>query len=370
MLVYILVFLILLFLKKKYINKLGVFILLLLAIFRYDIGWDYRSYYYLASRYEFLEIPFFPQNIMTYIEKFDWKVWQYYRLEFLNKVIYKVNWFFKFPPQFVIIVYSLITLWFIKKGIDVNIKEKDRKNNIYIFFYTLPLFYLGFLSLLRQGVAVSLVFYSYTFIKQRKLFKFILTVIIASLFHKTALLILPIYFFYNIKINRSLYVAMFIIGLFFDNIFIKLVTKYNIPLISKYRAYVIEVIGEGGTKLFYIILLIGAVILFLTFIDKKFYKKNSFLISMTLIGVFIYCSLISLGHLGPRMSTYFLIYILYLIPEIERSFKKVGINKWLISIFMLVVLILQLYTDSKNSVRSQFVPYKTIFSEKTEFKVD
>lgn len=368
MLIYILIFLILLFLRSKYIDRISFIILLLFSTLRHDIGWDYRWYYYLASRYEFLEIPFFPQNIMSYIEKFDWEVWQYYRVEFLNKVIYKVNWFFKFPPQFVIIVYSLITLWFIKKGIDVNIKEKNRKNNIYIFFYTLPLFYLGFLSLLRQGVAVSLVFYSYTFIKQRKLFKFILTIIIASLFHKTALLILPIYFFYNIKINRSLYVAMFIIGLFFDNIFIKLVTKYNIPLISKYRAYVIEVIGEGGTKLFYVILLIGAVILFLTFIDKKFYKRNNFLIFLTLSGVFIYCSLISLGHLGPRISTYFLIYIIYLIPKLEESLKKIGVSRYLISAFMLVVLVLQLYVDSRNPIRSQFTPYKTIFSEKINFK--
>ena len=361
MLAYILIFLLLLFISKRYIDSLGIIILLIFAIIRYDIGWDYRWYYYLATRYEFVEIPFFPQNIMEYIENFDWEVWQYYRIEFLNKIIYKVNWFFKFPPQTIIIIYSLITLYFINKGIKRNLTKKDRSKNVYIIFYTFPLFYLSFLSLMRQGVAISLIFYSYTYIKDRKLIKFIFIIVLASLFHKTALMILPIYFFYNIKVNPKLYIVILGIGVFFDKIFIKLVIKYNIPLISKYQIYVINSIGEGGTKLFYVIFLIGLTVLFLLYLDKKFYQKNTFLIIMTLSGVFIYCSLISLGHLGPRMSIYFFIYILYLIPEIEKSLEKIGISKYLISIFMLVILILQLYVDSKNPIRSQFVPYKTIF---------
>lgn len=370
MLAYILIFLLLLFIPKKYIGNLGIIVLLVFAIIRYDVGWDYRWYYHLATRYEFGIIPFFPQNIMNYIGRFDWEVWQYYRIEFLNKVVYKVIWFFKFPPQIVIGIYSLITLYFLKKGIERNLKKKERSKNIYIVFYALPLFYLNFLSLLRQGVAISLVFYSYVYIKDRKLIKFIFMILLASLFHKTALIIIPIYFFYNIEPNRKLYIFMLGVGVFFDKIFTELVIEYNIPLISKYRIYIINSIGEGGTKLSYIIFFIGLIILLLLYLDKKFYQKNTFLIIMTLSGVFIYCSLISSGHLGPRMSIYFFIYILYLIPEIEKSLEKIGISKYLISIFMLVILILQLYVDTKNQIRSQFVPYKTIFSEKVEIRED
>lgn len=363
MLVYILIFLYFLIIKSKKTNKY-FFILLILMALRYDVGWDYLTYYRLAARKEFVEIPLFleKKELFKYMELFNMEdVWGYYRFEFLNRVIYKISWFFKWTPQIVIIIYGLITLVFIKKGIDRNIKEKDLSKNIYIVFYSLPLFYFNFLSLLRQGVVVGLIFYSYTFIRKRQLLKFILIIVIASLFHSTALVMLPIYLLYNIKITKKIYLVMFVVGIFFDKIFTRIVIKYNIPVISKYKTYVINTIGEGGAKLFYIILMIGVIILFLLFIDKKFYKKNNFLILMTLSGVFIYCSLISLGHLGPRMSMYFLIYILYLVPEIEKSFKRIGINRYIITIFMLVVLILNLYVDSNNSIKSQFIPYKAIF---------
>lgn len=361
MLIYIFIFLVLLFIKKKYHSSLSFSILILFTILRYDVGWDYRWYYHLAKRHEFLEIPFFPKNILNYINKFDWEVWEYYRLELLNKIIYKTNWFFKLSPQFVIVLYGVITLIFIKKGIEKNIKKRYRSKNIYLTFYALPLFYLNTLNYMRQGVAVSLIFYSYTFIKRKKLFKFILLVVIATLFHKTAIITLIIYFLSDIKISRKIYLIILIIGLFFDEIFKTVTLRYNIPLIVDYRGYIKNSFGAGGRKLFYVILLIGLVILILSFIDKKFYQKNNFLISIVLIGVFIYCSLISLGHLGPRMSMYFLIFILYLVPEIERSLLKFKIKKYIFSIFLLIILILQLYSDKNNIVRSQYVPYKIIF---------
>lgn len=368
MLVYMLIFGYFLLLKKVK-NNLWYFIpLLLITILRYDIGWDYRWYYRLAEGYKLYSLPLFinKEKIFHYVNQFDIRVFQYYTIELFNRILYKISWYFEMKPQFIILVYGILMLSFIKKGLDKEQQVYVNKNS-WLLFFACPLFYLNFLSIMRQGVAVSLFFYSYTYIKQRKFIKYISLIVLASFFHKTVLIMLPVYFFYNIKINKKLYLMMLIIGIFFDKIFLKVVLEYNIPIISRYKTYVINSIGEGGTKLFYVILLIGIVILFLIFIDKKFYKKNIFFIFMTLSGVFIYCSLISLGHLGPRMSIYFFIYILYLIPEIEKSLKKMGISKYLISIFILVVLILQLYSDKNNIIRSQFVPYKTIFSEKVNF---
>ena len=44
---------------------------------------------------------------------------------------------------------------------------------------------------LRQAIAFSIVFISYDYIREQKLFKFLVTVILAALFHKSAIFLFP-----------------------------------------------------------------------------------------------------------------------------------------------------------------------------------
>lgn len=64
---------------------------------------------------------------------------------------------------------------------------------------------IGFFSFsltgLRQTIAMSILLFSYPFIKDRKPIKFIITVIIASLFHATALIFLIIYPISKVKLG-------------------------------------------------------------------------------------------------------------------------------------------------------------------------
>ena len=65
----------------------------------------------------------------------------------------------------------------------------------------LSLFYSFTFTGIRQTVALAIVFLSLRFISEKKLIPFILSVLVASLFHSTAIIMLPAYFIAKLKIH-------------------------------------------------------------------------------------------------------------------------------------------------------------------------
>ena len=58
-----------------------------------------------------------------------------------------------------------------------------------------------------------IVFISYDYIRQRKLLKFLIAVVLAGLFHKSALIFLPAYFLYKIKISKIKLIRFIIVDI-------------------------------------------------------------------------------------------------------------------------------------------------------------
>lgn len=327
--------------NKNLICSMCIFIVM---AFRYNVGWDYRWYFELAKEYSLMKESIFSNlNDLVY---FDENLFQYLRLEIANKIIYKITWIAKWP-QLLFIIYSFILVWFIKKGL-----ENNNQNSKYpwIFFISFPLFFFSFLSLMRQSVAVGIIFYSYKYIKKRMLIKFIIVVFFAASFHKTALFMLPIYFLYNLSVPYSL-IVMIMGSSFFSIKFLKIILK--IPLFINYRHYVENSVGKGGTIVYFLIVLLSIFIL----VFYKKLKNDTYIMNIVLIGGYIYISLIDLGHLGPRMSQYFIIFILYLIDDFFLVFKNKKIIKMVYSLICLTFLMLILYGDFIQE-RRQFIPYK------------
>lgn len=78
-------------------------------------------------------------------------------------------------------------------------KSLDPSLSILIFF--LNFFYFHQFNVIRQLLASAIVLQGFKFIYERKFFKYLLIIFIAAFIHKMALLLLPIYFIYNIKID-------------------------------------------------------------------------------------------------------------------------------------------------------------------------
>lgn len=334
--------------NKKNINNLCFIIIFLFMGFRYDVGWDFRWYYALAQKTYLNKYSIF----MTLKDLGGWNPdkFQYLRLEFFNKIIYKIAWSLK-SPQAVILIFSFLLLYFIKKGLD-----NEKKFSVYpwILFLSIPIFFFNFMSLMRQAVAIGIIFYSYRYIKRRDLKKYLFTIILASLFHSTALFIIPQYCLYNLKLSKMKLVLIFISSFFAKPLLI-IVLKLN--AFAKYRNYITNSIGEGGKIIYFLTIAIG--ILILLFYDILIRRKsNKYFINMIILGCFIYISLISLGHLGPRISMYYIIYILYIAKDFIYLFQNKELTKGLFLILNGALILFTLYGDLINPYRSQYIPYR------------
>lgn len=358
---YLFLFLFPFFLKKKYSNLVCFLLLLVFMSVRYNVGWDFRWYYPLGTKFQFLNYSIFldkNEALGLMINDFDKYMWNYARLEFLNKVLYHITWYLK-QPQIIIVLYSFLSLIFIKLGFD-NIKEKKNIKYAWLFFYCFPLFFFKYVNIMRQSVAISIVFYSYKFLVKKSLKNFLICILIATLFHSSAKYMVVLYLLNYIKFKRIHFFVIYFISFFSKTLLISLIDK--ISLFNKYMLYIRGQHKGGGEKIYYIILLLGLIIILL---EKKLILrsyKNKIAIYIVFIGCCIYMALNGAGHIGMRSSVYFLIFILYLIPSILNITRYKNNLLKLTFVFMLFVLLnINLILDQKNLGRTEFVPYRIFF---------
>lgn len=168
--------------------------IILFASLRWQVGYDWGTYY---SYY--LDVS---QGDFYWFEGFNWG----YSL---------LNYFFGIFNSYSLFLFAtaLIMLFFIYKFINYFSNNVLLSLFLYAAVYYLP---LG-LGQVRQGIAVSLLAYACIFIHKKIPFIFAVLVLFASSFHLSALVFLPLYFFYHrMQFNRLLIiivsVLMIVIG--------------------------------------------------------------------------------------------------------------------------------------------------------------
>ena len=123
---------------------------------------------------------------------------------------------------------------------------KNLKINLVIYSIFLISFYMGpSMNIMRQLVATSFFLIAITKILEHKLWQYIVWIIVASLFHTSAIILLPIYFLYvdieNKKYKNFFFTLMICLLPVIFFLFFKVVI--NIPIFSKYKS----IYGENLT---------------------------------------------------------------------------------------------------------------------------
>ncbi|GAL65299.1 EpsG family protein [Jejuia pallidilutea] len=277
MLVYIFLFLIVFCLlqigthklfKSFNLYKLVYIIIFLFSAFRFDVGYDFPLYYKLVTKqHKFIDA-------------------QLDRLEPLSKALIELSYDTGFFQLFFILT-SFIIVFFTYKTIKKNSTDRIISTLIFLSF---PIFFFNSLSIVRQYVAVSLMFFSYTYIKSRKLIPFLVITFFAFLFHKSAIVAIPLYWIYNLRFKNIHFFILFVASFFSAKLLYLLVAA----LLPDYIIYLDKNVGVGGDKILLVFQLIGFFMLF--FIDRK--KNNSdyrFYTNTFFIGLFIWSSLAPTG---------------------------------------------------------------------------
>lgn len=322
--------------EKKAVNRQSFWMpLLTLSLFsgvrNYSVGTDSPGY---------TKVFRYPEPIKLDINSFSFKSEPGYDLYQSILLLLTNNYFWLFFFSGLIITFSYL-----------NFIKKYSVNYLFSIFLFITLGqYTLFFNVLRQGIAISIVLIAAHYLIKKRPFKFLIYIILSSLFHVSALVLLPLYYLVYLKINViTKMVLAFFTSLIASNVVIIYLAEDN----AKYAGYTQKYEQASGTTtiLFYVSLLI------ILYVISKIYKiKDEIFIRLFAfyaIGIALVFPLYMLGThpSGPlRLLYYFSWTLIILIPI---SLKK--INNSLI--YIITIAICLIYFILSTSSFANLTPY-------------
>lgn len=319
--------------------------LILVSTLRYGIGFDYFSY----------------KDIFENISKTSLnELKNYYSIEilylYLNKIISLLGGNYT--------TFILIINIFIISSVMLFIYKYSKNFYISIFVFITFQFFSHSMNLLRQTIAVVIFLFSYQFILKKKFISYAIIIFLGFFFHKSIILIFPMYFLLNIKFSFKYFILIsflaFILYIFSDYIFFYIFKN----ILKMYSNYSNEIYWNANSfkyiifpTIYFIIVLIfkNKILKYNVLINTAFY---TFLINLFITKHFIF----------ERFSIYTFIFSIILIPEILESNKNIKINIlgknidfYYILMFIILIVGLSYLAFASFENFHNVYPYKSIF---------
>lgn len=250
------------------------------------------------------------------------------------------NYFWLFFITALIVVYCYLTI----------IKRYSVNYWFSVFLFVTLGYYTFFFNGLRQGIAMAIFTIALPFLLEKKILLYLIMCFIASLFHISALFMIPFYFIVNLRI-KTFYkiIATFLGSLLTSRFAVSYVAETN----DRYEGYTQVSESAGGYLIlsFQVILVVFvySIIHIYKIKDKQFLKLFTFYAS----GVLFVVPLAFLGTnpSGPqRLLNYFTWTLVLILPFI---FKRLN-NAYA---YIAAVVLFLIYFVLTTSRFSNFTPY-------------
>lgn len=247
-----------------------------------------------------------------------------------------------------IAVVSIVPIYYI-------IKELSYNTTLSIFIYFTLGIYLLFFNAGRQGIAVSIASVGIIYILERKLLWFLVCIFIASLFHRTALIMIPFYFILVLPYSTRNLILFTIIG-FFSFYFLSTILGFLSPEVESRYAIYEDRGATGGFLLatFFILVSILLIVLRPQVSEEKLYVFDVYL-NLTVFTSIVYLVVILTGSDVNfiRLTNYFAIGFVLIWPIV---FEDVKLFK-LPSTRFLVIAVHLAYLTIYLGKMSNLIPY-------------
>lgn len=228
-------------------------------------------------------------------------------------------------------IYFIIISLFMVLSITIFIKRYSKSQFLsYWLYITLGLLALS-MSALRQMIALSVILFSFNYLIEEKKVKYVVTVFIASLFHFSAIIMLPIYFLRKIKLTpnkRLLLLFSTVIGTYLAKKIVLWIV-FSIDIFAKYLPYNM---GAESVRTNPLVILVALAIPLICSIIYKNNREDTHNSSreLNLFNIFYLMSCINLGimivstdiSIVSRVSYYFLVCNIILIPNAIMSMRN------------------------------------------------
>lgn len=277
--------------------------------------------------------------------------------------------------QGVFFLTHFLIITFIYKGLKEYGNSISTAYGMLVFYF---MFYGSSLNAMRQWLAIAIIFWGTHFLYRQQNWKFFITIVIAILFHNSAIIGVVIYIIYKymnqakkkrkILINGSqlstdtqkilMVVVIGIICLLCINIIGSILASISGVFARYVRIYLsgdVSIMSMQIVRRIPIILLV-----FINWTRLKARPSNSlFLTSMLIVDTLI-SQLGGITAQSSRMGYFFSIYEAILIPEVIIANK--GNKKILYFLLIVLFLFVGFYYDNVLMGRSEIIPYMFYFN--------
>ena len=302
--------------------------------FRYWVGTDYGSYYrgyYLYSRLSWKELIGIDDPAL--------------------RIIAKLSTYIVDSPitMFTIAAFIFCTLF--------TLSIYEYSDN---FLFAMILFiccgtFLEAFNGVRQATAVSIIFFGLRYIKKKKFFKYLLTVLIATLFHSTAILMLVLYVVFNMKTSVINVVILVIVSILLTYSYewiyslVENITDKDVNL--DYEYYVTQV------NVFRVAVACAPCV-FLVLLSRKARLENSMLCNMIIINAALMCITSSSAFLA-RIAMYSTAFIPIAITNLKNKIKFDKGTKFSVEVIILILYFVFFIISILNT--ANLYPYRAFF---------
>ncbi|MBY0145885.1 EpsG family protein [Neobacillus niacini] len=221
-------------------------------------------------------------------------------------------------PQILIFTTALIT----NVLIIIGLYKYSRLFELSIYIYVTGGLFLVTMNGIRQCLATAILFVATKYLIEGNWFKYILVVIFASLFHQSALILIPISFLVRFRAwsKATLVLLLFsaVIVLGFDQFSSVLFSAIEDSQYSVYSNF-----NEGGANIIRVIVF-GAPLVIAFFGREKLrqiYPESDVIVNMAIIGL-SFMIISTANWIFARFNIYFELYQIILISWIIKVFRK------------------------------------------------
>ncbi len=292
--------------KNVYLFTSGLW-LVLFAGFRGDFTSDYKNYAWLFRYY----------NQFDFSQILERQFGQEIGYVFINRLI---GVFSNNVVWVMLITSCLIVVLFLME---------IRRDSVYVWlsvfmFVTIGQYFTSF-NLIRQILAAAIVFSGSKYMYERNFIRYFLVVILAALFHKTALIMIPFFFVLNLRFNITK-LLLILLGLAISMSSIESILRF--VQLQFYDHYIEGSYGMTGFG-FNSIVLPLAILFFILFHYPKLDCSNNQKVNLWVNAVIFYVFFTLLGlqvMMIQRLSHFFAPYVLLLVPYIIGKVNNVRLR--------------------------------------------
>ena len=315
--------------RKNRLFELGFIIITIVAAIRWNYASDYMGYYDdFITEYHFN--GFWSSLSAELLKEPGWAI---------------LNHFFPSTPLGFVCLTALISIFqnyvyyiFIKE----NVPPRHRWLAMTIYLFSTS-FWLMNMSMLRQGLTITLFVLASKYIADKKVFPSIIIILIACTIHRTAFLLLPFLLLCFVPFNKGKLLSVILVGVFFviyyekdtlDNI---VNLAFSFEKLEGYSHY-IEDSDSGSFGMGALINTIPYIVmLFFLFTNFNNYNNgNKLILLLTLVSFCLLPLEISNGAF-TRITTYFTVFKIVSIPVIYSQISNKPLRIVLTSIFLLML---------------------------------